>query len=61
MKVSILAKVIGALLGTLVVTVIVTIFIIVAFVYWLFGGRVVLKNNDKPIGYLRWFKYTRTC
>jgi hypothetical protein len=28
-------------------------------IHWVFGVPISIKKNDKVIGYLRWFKYTK--
>jgi hypothetical protein len=27
--------------------------------YWIFGGRLYISKNERKIGTLRWFKYTK--
>lgn len=46
--------------GLLVGLAVLSMFLVYSSIWWLFGGRIVIKRDDKPIGYLRWFKYTRT-
>lgn len=58
---NVIATVFGAVASVILAVIMFVWFagiVVLLFLYWMFGGVITIKRDDKVVGTLRWFTYT---